>query len=70
MKRLKSKPIEELRKQSDVLLDDLNKVYMNAPRTTDRAVARARKALEKNKDNSYTDEEINRMLPNSLRKTK
>jgi hypothetical protein len=45
-----------------------HQAYLNAPPTSDKAVAMAKKALEVSQDNSFSDEEINRFLPDSLKR--
>lgn len=61
-------------KEYDQLVDEykniekeLYKVYQDSPSTTKRAVDLARKALKINGDSSYSDEEINALLPSVLR---
>ena len=43
-------------------------LYKEAPRTTDRAVKLAKKALNVNEDNSFSNAEIDNTLPETLRK--
>ena len=64
---LMKKPVEEIQEQFENIMNELNECYVNAPTTTDKAVARASEALKVNKDYTFTDEEIDRFLPNSLR---
>ncbi len=49
------------------LMKRLNKLYVEAPSTTEVAVNKATKALKEKHEYSYTDEEINRFLPPMLR---
>lgn len=50
------------------IVHQLDKVYVDAPNTTDKAVALARIALNITKDNTFTDGEIDGFLPVGLRK--
>lgn len=50
------------------LQNQLGTVYKEAPNTTDKAVDRASKALKINKDNEFSDEEIDANLPKSLQR--
>lgn len=50
------------------IVHQLDKVYADAPNTTDEAVALARTALNITKDNTFTDGEIDGFLPVELRK--
>jgi DNA integrity scanning protein DisA with diadenylate cyclase activity len=52
----------------ELLLEKLNRIYENAPNTTDQAVKLASKSLKVKKDNSFDDEGIDSWLPSSLRK--
>ena len=51
---------EELVKKAD-------EIYLAAPNTTPKAVERARQALKIQNDNTYTDDEIDSLLPMELR---
>ena len=59
-------------KQKDIndLVTKLDKIYAEAPRTTDKAVDKARIALNITKDNDFTEEEIDRNLPDILKRRK
>ncbi len=54
----------------DVLLDDLNKVYAPAKVTTGDAYGAAQSALKQKEDLTFSDDEIDLMLPMSLRRNK
>ena len=54
----------------DELLDELDKVYASAKVTTPKAYAKAQKALKLNDDLTFSDNEIDLLLPISLRKSK
>ncbi len=64
---LMKKPVEEIQEQFETILNELNEYYVNAPTTTDKAVSKASEALKVNKDYTFTNEEIDRFLPESLR---
>ena len=49
------------------ILSDLNKLYLEAPSTTDSAVSKANKALNVKNEYTYKDEEIDHFLPNNLK---
>ncbi|MGL5258462.1 MAG: SLATT domain-containing protein [Proteocatella sp.] len=64
----------KLRKDDEVSLIDeyktiikrLDEVYSSAPNTTDKAVNKARKALNITMDSTFSDDEIDSYLPKSL----
>ena len=62
----KDKP--ELMKIYTNLVEQLDNIYRTAPNTTDKAVKLAGIALKVNRDNEFSDEEIDLNLPKSLRK--
>ncbi|MDO5714883.1 MAG: SLATT domain-containing protein [Tissierellia bacterium] len=59
---------KELLQEYEGLQKQLGEVYKDAPNTTDEAVKRASKALKTNKDNDFSDEEIDDNLPKSLKR--
>lgn len=65
---LKQKNINELTELYQDIILKLDAIYLEAPRTTDKAVEKARIALNITKDNNFTDEEININLPNTLKR--
>ena len=60
--------IPHLVRAFELLEQDKHKIYDSAPITTNKAVDLAREALNVSHDNSYTDNEIDGMLPEGLRK--
>lgn len=66
--KLKSKTVDEITDEYKEIVDRLHTVYDEAPSTTDKAVEQASKALNINKDNTFTDSEIDKYLPEALRK--
>lgn len=65
--KLQQQPIQELYEEFEFQQEQLHKVYQNAPNTTNHAVKKAGKAIKDNKDGTYTDEEIDNILPDSLK---
>lgn len=63
-----NRQIEELKEARDRLLDDLHGIYSGAPSTTFQAYKKARDTLKKYEDMTFTDEEIDALLPQKLRK--
>lgn len=63
---LKQKTVNELTDKYQEIVEKLDALYAEAPRTTDKAVEKARIALNIEHDNQFTDEEINCNLPSSL----
>lgn len=53
--------------QYEDVLKELDKIYQSSPNTTNKAVKLARKALNVDKDNSFSEDEINAFLPDELR---
>ncbi|MEJ0000944.1 MAG: SLATT domain-containing protein [Verrucomicrobiota bacterium] len=64
------KPIENLQQLRDKLMDELHVVYQSAPPTLDQAYARAQKALQRDEELTFSDEEIDALLPKELRRGK
>lgn len=50
------------------LLEELSKTYKGSPRTFSKAYKNAQKALQVNDELTFSDEEIDKFLPNILRK--
>lgn len=65
---MREKPLESLQAQRDELAKQLHSVYSGAPSTTYRAYRRAQVALQQLGDMTFTDEEIDALLPNNLRR--
>lgn len=59
---------DEILQDYERLQSELFQIYDEAPITSDRAVERARASLNVTMDNSFTDEEIDSNLPESLRR--
>lgn len=52
------------------IIKRLGDIYADSPSTTNRAVSKAAKALNCSKDLTFSDDEIDKFLPRSLRKGK
>lgn len=66
--RMRKEAPDVLLAEYEELMGSLHKVYAEAPSTTDKAVEDARVALNIQKDNTFSDEEIDSYLPEALRK--
>lgn len=66
--KLKKETTNVLFEKYETIMAGLAKVYADAPNTTDEAVDLARKALNVNMDNTFSDQEIDGFLPIGLRK--
>lgn len=66
--KLRRRSVESLVQEYRQLLKKTSEIYDNAPNTTDEAVDLARVSLKINKDNSFTNNEIDMFLPNSLKR--
>lgn len=64
---MQEKPVNELDEKFQKIEETLNAIYLSAPSTTDKAVKEAKKALGANNDYTYTNDEIDRFLPPTLR---
>jgi hypothetical protein len=65
---LQKESVSELTDEYQKIIKSLDDVYAEAPRTTDKAVQKARIALNITQDNSFSDEEINNNLPKTLQR--
>jgi hypothetical protein len=61
--------LSALRERRDGLQAALHKIYHAAPHTDGKAYGRAQDALKNKEDLTFTEEEIDLMLPSSLRRT-
>ena len=60
--------IEVIRNKRDQLQADLHAIYKGSPRTIGKAYKEATKALKENEELTFSDNEINNLLPIDLRK--
>ena len=66
--KLGEQTISSLTDEFEALQKRVHIVYSDAPKTTDAAVKMAEEALEVNGDNTFTEEEIDMMLPDALKR--
>ena len=66
---IKEKPIENLQKMRDLLIEELHSVYNGAPSTNLRAYKKAQVALKKYEDMTFSDIEIDAFLPKELKRS-
>lgn len=66
--RVCSNPINELECEFEDIQKRIHAVYAEAPKTTDAAVKMAGEAINLKKDNSFSDDEIDLLLPEALRR--
>lgn len=66
--RSKSIALEDAKQKRDELEGKLAEIYGSAPSTSDRAYKAAQKALKFNEELTFTDAEIDLLLPTALRK--
>lgn len=66
--RIGNKEVEFLQGRRDQLNDDLVNTYRGAPKTISKAYLLASKALKENEEFTFSDEEIDKFLPESLRR--
>jgi hypothetical protein len=59
--------VEGIQEKYELILSESNEIYISAPSTSNNAVKRAKIRLEVEKDYTFSDEEIDRFLPESLR---
>lgn len=58
----------EIRDKRDELQERTSEVYSNSPRTDAKSYAAAQKALKTEEEQTFSDDEIDIMLPNSIRR--
>lgn len=66
--RIGNKEITELQQRRDELNEQLVNTYRGAPKTINKAYAIASKALKEKEEFTFTDAEINKFLPEGLRR--
>lgn len=59
---------DQIMKKRDELQERTSKVYSNSPRTDKKSYIAAQKALKTEEEQTFSDEEIDIMLPNSIRR--
>lgn len=68
--KLKALSIDEIRKERDRLQKELFNTYKGSERTITKAYKEATKALKRNEELTFSDEEIDNFLPKELKKIK
>ena len=66
--RVGDESLENVRLRRDALLKQLHAVYSGAPSTTVRAYTEAQKALQQWEEMTFSEEEIDKLLPSKLRR--
>ena len=66
--RVGDESIESIRSRRDALLKELYGVYSGAPSTTGRAYTAAQKALQQWEEMTFSDDEIDKLLPRDLKR--
>jgi hypothetical protein len=66
--RIGNKPIDHFQTKRDELNKRLVNTYRGAPKTINKAYQIASKALKENEEFTFSDEEIDKFLPESLRR--
>ena len=66
--QLRETPVTELMDRFDTIQKQVHEVYKEAPNTSNKAVKKAGVALKENKEGTYTDEEIDALLPDVLKR--
>lgn len=67
---MNEKPLELLQSQRDELVKQLHTTYSGAPSTTFKAYKKAQEALKYLEDMTFNDNEIDKFLPNELKRNK
>ena len=62
--------IDEITKRRDELQENLFNIYSGAPRTINKAYKEATTGLKVNEEMTFTDDEIDNLLPKNLRKNR
>lgn len=61
--------VSEVMKKRDELQDRTYQVYSNSPRTDAKSYKQSQKALKTEEEQTFSDDEIDVMLPNSIRRS-
>jgi len=64
------KPLEIMQTHRDELLEQLHSAYIGAPSTNYKAYRKAQDALQKYEDMTFSDAEIDALLPGELKRTR
>jgi hypothetical protein len=63
-------PVADLRTRRDELQSQLHKIYRAAPQTDDKAYSKAQDALKNKEDLTFSDAEIDTLLPGPLKRNR
>ena len=63
------KPLGTIQHERDALIEQLHSTYSAAPSATSRAYQKARKALKRDEEMTFSDDEIDAFLPKELRRS-
>ena len=63
-----NKPIESFQETRDNLMNEAYSIYISVPNTSAHAYERARKALKEEEELTFSDSEIDEILPEDLRR--
>ena len=66
--RIGNKPIDALQRERDTLVKELHSVYSGSPSSWSRAYREAQKALKRDEEMTFSDDEIDQFLPEELRR--
>ena len=66
--RARSESLESIRSRRDALLKELHGAYSRAPSTTARAYKEAQKALQQSEEMTFSEKEIDNLLPSELKR--
>ena len=61
-------PTQVMTEDFEKIQNRIHEIYSDAPNTSDKAVSKATTSIKKNKDGTYSDEEIDALLPDSLKR--
>ena len=61
-------PVGDVITKRDELQKKLGNIYKGCPRTNSKAYEAAQKALKENEELTFSDEEIDKLLPTRIRK--
>ncbi len=67
--RVGKESLEKITNRRDALLEDLHGVYLGAPSTTYQAYKKAQEALQQYDEMTFSNAEIDALLPSDLRKS-
>ena len=66
--RARGESLKKIRSRRDALLKELHGAYSGAPSTTVRDYKEAQKALQQSEEMTFSDEEIDQLLPRELKR--